>query len=99
MQVGLDTVLVYDPTGTATIDVQSVTPLPATLSGLRIGVLENTKQHAAELMEHTADLIAARLNGVRIATVRKENAAVPATPDHYAWLAKECDVVLTGSGD
>jgi hypothetical protein len=93
------TVLVYDPAGvTDELNVELASP-PSDLAGITVGILDNTKQHAAELMELVAEQLDERFGGIRVVQRRKTNASVPAKAADYAWLEKECDVVLTGSGD
>jgi hypothetical protein len=95
-----ETILVYEPTGTVDSDPSAeITPAPEDFHGLTIGILDNTKQHAREMMELVAEKINERAGGIRVVHRQKQNAAVPAVEADYVWLAKECDVVLTGSGD
>lgn len=93
-------VLVHHPAGTGEVAPEiTLTPGRANWRGVTVGILDNTKHRAGDIMELMAKRMAERYGEIRIVRTAKENAAVPATESDYAWLAKECDVVLTGSGD
>ena len=72
------------------------------LGGLRIGVLDNGKPNARLLMARVGEQLAAR-TGATLALVTDKgpggNAATPCTPAVIERLAKEVDLVLTGSAD
>ena len=97
--------LVFDPEGVRET-VQKVALAPTRLGVAPvIGVLDNGKPNARLLLETIASEISATLPGSRVLSLSKfgdgDGAAAmrPALPDKLAWLIKECDVVLTGSGD
>ena len=93
-------ILVYDPEGSAKkIDALSLSPVRANWNGTTIGILDNRKQHAGELMEMIARDFAGRFKNVKIVKESKESAAVPMTPEQLARMARQCDLVLTGTGD
>ncbi len=73
--------------------------LPASLTGKRIGFLDNTKANFAELARQFGQALVERHGAASVTIRRKANAATPAPPEIIAALAKECDVVFTGSGD
>jgi hypothetical protein len=95
----MKTVLVYDPAGTAQVLLTEPNPFPKSLHGITIGILENSKPNARELMCGVAAELDRRFVGVKTVVRKKPTPAVAATPSDYEWLARECDVVLTGSGD
>lgn len=74
-------------------------PLPATLAGKRVGFLDNTKANFAELARGFGDVLVERYGAAGVVVRRKANAATPAAPEILEALARECDVVFTGSGD
>jgi hypothetical protein len=93
------TVLVYDPAGLAELALVKPNPFPAALGGITVGVLENSKPNARALMCGVAAELDRRFGGVKTVIRRKPTPALPATASDYEWLSRECDVVLTGSGD
>ena len=89
---------IHTPAGAvAPPDAATAAP-PAGLDGLRIGILDNTKPNAGLLLGRLADRIAER-TGAEVRLVETKNAALPAPDDGLARLAKEVEVVLTGSAD
>jgi hypothetical protein len=73
-------------------------PGRAVLAGARIGVLDNLKPNAGLLMTTVADRLAARA-GTGAPVILTKVAAVPASEEQFAQLAKEVDLVITGSAD
>jgi hypothetical protein len=74
-------------------------PLPPSLQGKRVGFLDNTKANFGELARQFGDVLMKRYGAASVTVRRKANAATPAAPEIIEALAKECDVVFTGSGD
>jgi hypothetical protein len=64
----------------------------------RVGFYSNSKQHAAEIEEAIADAIGAH-HSIEKRFYAKPNASVAGTPDLLGLMARETDVVFTGSGD
>ena len=86
-------------------DVETLAASPASLAGLRIGVLDNGKPNAAYVLAYAAEQLAAR-TGAEVSLVTKKgpyglsaNAAIPMARDIFARLLAETDVVLTGLAD
>lgn len=93
---------VYAPDGTIGKPPRTLAASRATLGGLRIGVLDNGKPNAGLLMIRAAEQIAARTGAtVELVTTKGpgHNAATPCSDDVLDRLAKEVDLVLTGSAD
>ena len=98
-------VTIYMPDSEARPDHGSLTASPASLSGLRIGVLDNGKPNAVTVMARAAETLAARTGATVSLVVKKgpggrsANAAIPCADDIFARLLEECDVVITGAAD
>jgi hypothetical protein len=88
---------VLDPTGVSDGAAQPPARRPATLRGLRIGVLDNSKPNADVLLGRVAELLAERTGAAEVRRWRKPGSARPAA-DVEAIVAG-ADVVLTGSAD
>lgn len=69
------------------------------LRGKRLGLLDNSKPNARELLEEVAHALDERYELASVVVVRKPTMSVPAAEQLLERLAEECDVVLTGSGD
>jgi hypothetical protein len=96
------TVKIYAPDGAIGRPTRTLAPSPQLLTGLRIGVLDNGKPNARELMVRAADQLASR-TGARVSLVTdkgaEHNAATPCSDAVLQRLVDEADVVITGSAD
>ena len=86
-----------DPRGAAPGDVKPAARRPASLRGLRIGVLDNSKPNADVLLVRVAELLAERVGGASILRFTKPGSSRPAA--NHQEIAAAADVVLTGSAD
>ena len=71
------------------------------LDGLRgkvIGFIDNSKPNFDHLITEMAEILESRYSARSIVR-RKRLASIPAEDQVIAELAKECDLVITGSGD
>ena len=93
---------IYAPDGSIGPPTSPRTPGLAVLTGLRIGVLDNGKPNARLVMVRAAEQIAGR-TGAHLALVTDKgpnhNAATPCSEEVLDRLAKEVDLVITGSAD
>jgi hypothetical protein len=93
---------IYAPDGAIGRPLYTLAPSPATLSGLRIGVLDNAKPNAGVLMVRLAEQLAVR-TGATVSLVTEKgpghNAATPCSDEVLDKLTKEVDLVITGSAD
>jgi hypothetical protein len=67
--------------------------------GKTVGFLDNTKANFGELARQLGDVLIEQYGARRVIIRRKVNAATPAPDPLLAGLAKDCDVIFTGSGD
>ena len=95
----MDELTVFDPRGR--VDAARVEPAPrvAALSGLRLGVLDNTKWNANRLLRKTAALLEERHGIGAIGYYKKESFSKYADPALIAAIAAANDIVLTAIGD
>jgi hypothetical protein len=95
---------ILDPTGRA--DVAETPRAGLTLaarrpdlSGIRVGLMDNTKHNAALLLAEIGKLLATE-HGVTVTVeATKANFAAPAPEDLVQRYRAGCDVVITGVGD
>ena len=92
-------ITVLSPVGELHGGTVAIPALPATLRGLTVGFLDNTKHNFDRLVEGIGVALEERFGVARIVRMRKANAATPAAPEIIAQLAKECDLVFAGSAD
>ena len=90
---------VLSPIG-GTRDAKTDVPaLPADVKGLTIGFLDNTKHNFDRLVDGMGTVLVDKFGAARVVRMRKANAATGAAPEIIAAIAKECDLVFTGSAD
>ena len=89
---------IYAPTG-STGEPQSslAAPIPV-LTGLSLGILDNTKPNARVLLDRLADRLTERV-GLTLARAEIKNAALAVPDQVLESLSKEVQVVLTASAD
>jgi hypothetical protein len=72
---------------------------PERLSGLRLGLLANTKRNAEQFLDEVGQLLAGQY-GVQVVLAMKKPDITSTAPElTLAELSAECDVVVTGVGD
>lgn len=74
-------------------------PRSASLEGLRIGLLENTKRNADRILAALGEELAARNGLASLVHRTKQVFAMPLPADLVEELIIECDVVVIGVGD
>ena len=89
----------YSPMSTAPKRKAFRAPPLASIDGLRIGVLENGKLNAEEMLNEVATLFVQR-HGCTVRTLAsKSNASAPAPATTLTRVAQEVDFLITGLGD
>jgi len=89
----------YDPTSAGPERNLSRAAALAELEGRTIGILENGKLNAAEMLGEVASLFVARHGCIIRAVYAKSNASAPAPAETLARAAAEVDFLITGLGD
>ena len=92
-------ITVLSPVGELRPGTVAIPAPPATLRGLTVGFLDNTKHNCDRLVEGIGVVLEERFGVARVVRLRKANAAMPAAAEIIAQLAKECDLVFAGSAD
>ncbi|MEM7018584.1 MAG: hypothetical protein AAF512_14735 [Pseudomonadota bacterium] len=89
----------YDPTTGPAEHKNARAPQLASLNGLTIGLLSNSKVNADVLLKETAAIFAEK-HGCKVIDLKfKRNASAPAPKETIEELSAECDFLLTASGD
>jgi hypothetical protein len=91
--------IVFDPRGQVDAVHRPLAPRVATLEGLRLGVLDNTKWNANRLLRKTAALLQAGYGIGAVSYHRKESFSKPADPALIREIAGANNIVLTAIGD
>ena len=71
----------------------------ATLDGLRLGLLGNSKLNADNVLNAIGDLLSERYKIVSTVHRTKPSFSHPAPPEIVEELSTNCDVVIAGVGD
>ena len=89
----------YSPLSTAPKRKAFRAPALANLEGMRIGILENGKLNAEEMLNERAQLFVQR-HGCTVRTLAsKSNASAPAPGNTLTKVAQEVDFLINGLGD
>ena len=89
----------YSPLSTAPKRKAFRAPALATIDGMRIGILENGKLNAEEMLNELAALFVER-NGCTVRKLAsKRNPSAPAPANTLVQVAQEVDFLITGLGD
>ena len=89
----------YAPTSTTPKRQAFRAPVLASIDGLRLGILENGKLNAEEMLNEVAALFVQH-HGCTVRTLAsKKNASAPAPSNTLVQVAQEVDFLITGLGD
>jgi len=72
---------------------------PASLSGQRIGLLDNTKNNARRVLEFVAANISKEYPTAQFTYSVKKSSSTSLSPELLGDLKRTCDVVIAGIGD
>jgi len=89
----------YAPTSTAAKRKATRAPALKSIDGLRIGILENGKLNAEEMLNEVAQLFVQRHGCTVVKLASKKNASAPAPANTLTTVAPEVDFLITGLGD
>lgn len=92
---------ILDPTGRTVPRPggSALAPRRTELTGVRLGLLENTKHNAALLLDEVAAVLQRDHGVVSVMRRTKTAFALPLPDEQLQEFVHECDVVLTGVGD
>jgi hypothetical protein len=88
---------ILDPTDESTPDSRVALERPASLDGLRVGLLDISKARGDVLLDRLAELLAER--GITVRRYAKPTFTKPMPPDLRREITTECDVVIEALAD
>jgi hypothetical protein len=91
--------VMFDPRGIVESSDSPIAPRAATLDGLRLGILDNSKWNANKILRGSVNALE---ESIRFATVNyyvKHSFSKDAAPELIEQIAAENDIVLTAIGD
>jgi hypothetical protein len=71
----------------------------ASLAGMRLGVIDDSKKNADVLLEELVEVLRTRYEISEVRWHRKPSASRPADPAAIRELAQQCDSVIIAIGD
>ncbi len=96
----MTTVTLFDPTAPRReVHDEGARAAFDTLKGKVVGFIDNAKPNFNHLVDDLAELLESRYGVARVVKRRKRSASVPAPVEMVDEIARECDLVITGSGD
>jgi hypothetical protein len=87
------------PAGAADQPRPTLADRPASLSGLRLGLLANTKRNAEQFLADVGTELARKYGVVPVLATKKPNIVETAPAEIMTQLTTQCDVVVVGVGD
>lgn len=93
---------IIDPTASVRDGADHATeasPRLTSLAGLRVGLLENTKRNAADILEVIGSTLQGAASITALVPFTKQNFALPLPDDLLDRIEAECDAVIIGVGD
>ena len=95
----MSSLIIFDPTTQKKEKKIDFPPRPASLSNLRIGLVDNTKFNSDRLLLKIAAILEKDYGAKGHIIRRKHNASVSAHDEVINEFTAECDVVVAGIGD
>ena len=92
----LQKLVLVSPLSEPVLATSTLAPRLASLHGKRIGLLDNSKNRAAQLLDAVAAMLEAQYGCASVMRHRKPSASKPAAPEVLAEFARTCDLVLSG---
>jgi hypothetical protein len=90
---------IVDPVGSSAATSRSLAVRPASLEGVTIALLDNSKPNAKELLERLGVLLAARAGARGVRVWSKPGSSVSAPAAVFEEIARSARVALTASAD
>src|ERR1700741_2592530 len=94
-----NSVLVFDPRGRVEASNTPIAVRPASLDGLRLGILDNSKWNANKILRGSASALGESIRFAAVNYYVKHSFSKDAAPQLIQQIAAENDIVLTAIGD
>lgn len=92
-------IAVLDPVGDVRPPDRRLTTRRSTLDGANVRLLDNTKPNANHLLEQVGRRLQERYKLASLERLDKWKATHPASPEVFATLQREADLVIVALGD
>lgn len=87
---------IMDPTGEIDAPVLTLNPMPDTLQGVTIGIVDNAKPNADFVLGRLARAAVEALGAAEVTSLRKRSEAEPAPPEDLDRLARTVHLAVGG---
>ena len=94
-----DTVVIVDPAAEDAATEATLARRLETLAGTHVGIIDNSKHMAGELLQEVEQLLQQRYGVKQVTRYRKANPSIPTPPEVLAGLVASCDAVVHGVAD
>lgn len=94
-----DTVVIVDPAAEDAATEATLARRLGTLAGTHVGIIDNSKHMAGELLQEVEQLLQQRYGVKQVTRYRKANPSIPTPPEVLAGLVASCDAVVHGVAD
>ncbi|MBI4194247.1 MAG: hypothetical protein HY526_04120 [Betaproteobacteria bacterium] len=91
--------MIVDPTASTRNAPRQLRRALDGLEGKVVGFIDNVKPNFHFLVDDLAELLIGKYGVSSVVKHRKRTASIPAPDDIIADVARQCDLVITGSGD
>jgi hypothetical protein len=91
--------MIFEPTATTRNAPQVSRLVLDRLAGKVVGFIDNVKPNFHFLVDDLGALLIEKYGVAAVIKHRKRTASVPASDEIIADVARQCDLVITGSGD
>ena len=95
----MSTITIVDPAAEDSAAEEKLARRMDTLAGKHVGLIDNSKHMAAEMMLEVEQLLQQRYGVKQVTRYRKANPSIPTPPEVLANLAAACDAVVHGVAD
>jgi hypothetical protein len=95
----MSTITIVDPAAEDAATQETLARRLDTLAGKHLGLIDNSKHMAAELMLEVEQLLQQRYGVKQVTRYRKSNPSIPTPPDVLANLVERCDAIVHGVAD
>jgi hypothetical protein len=95
----MSTTIILEPTAAAGMRTHVPWRPLDTLKGKTVGFIDNSKPNFDHLADDLAELLVARHGVASVIRHRKLSASIPAAESVLEEIARQCDLVIAGSGD
>lgn len=89
---------VLDPTAQETQETLKDAPRLVSLAGCTVGLLDNGKMRARELLDYIEDMLCSQHGVARVVRLHKPDASRPAPPTVVVQM-QQCDAIISAVGD